>query len=146
QEHGWIVFVNPAGIRLLGAEREDEVLGRHLSEFVHPDFHDALRARPAASAGRAPAPAAHQVLLTRDRTPIEAEVWTVPFEVAGRRAVGLIARDVGRGRRVARALRRSEETLAAFLRNVPGAAFIKDAKGRYVLVNERLATTRGVPR
>ena len=41
---GRILYESPAGQRLLGWE-EDEVLGRDVLEFVHPDDHDAARLR-----------------------------------------------------------------------------------------------------
>ena len=36
-QHGKIVFVNPAGVRLFGARDESEIVGRGPLDFVHPD-------------------------------------------------------------------------------------------------------------
>jgi PAS domain S-box-containing protein len=38
-------FVNPAAARLVGAERAEELVGRAMLDFVHPDDHDLVRER-----------------------------------------------------------------------------------------------------
>jgi PAS domain S-box-containing protein len=140
---GRIVFMNAAGLRLLGADIPEQVLGRRVLDFVHPDFHEVVRAQIAVT-HPAPSPnPSHQVLWRIDGTVVDAETSTVAFALRGERAIGVVARDVTKRRRVESALRRSEERLAAFVRNVPGAAFIKDENGRYVLVNEHFERIRG---
>ena len=42
---GKIVYVNPAALELIGASSEDELLGRSVMEFVHPDYHKIVRER-----------------------------------------------------------------------------------------------------
>lgn len=37
-----IVFVNPAGVNLLGADSEEELIGRRFMDFVHPDVRDKI--------------------------------------------------------------------------------------------------------
>ena len=40
-----LVYVNPAGLRLLGAAELSEVVGRPFADIVHPDDADALHAQ-----------------------------------------------------------------------------------------------------
>jgi two-component system, NarL family, sensor histidine kinase UhpB len=40
-----IVFVNPAGLRLLGAATTDQILGKSPLDFIHPDYHALVRER-----------------------------------------------------------------------------------------------------
>jgi PAS domain S-box-containing protein len=42
---GRIVYINPAGARLWGADTPDEVLGRSPLEFVHPEYHERITER-----------------------------------------------------------------------------------------------------
>jgi len=40
-----IVFINKTGAAFLGAEHPDEIIGRSVTEFVHPNHRDAAGAR-----------------------------------------------------------------------------------------------------
>jgi PAS domain S-box-containing protein len=42
---GRIVYINPAGTKLWGADKADEVLGRSPLDFVHPDYHERVTGR-----------------------------------------------------------------------------------------------------
>jgi PAS domain S-box-containing protein len=51
--------------------------------------------------------------------------------------------DITERMRAEEALRQSEERFAAFMRNLPGAAFLKDVDGKYVYVNQWLEMVYG---
>jgi len=53
---GTIRYINPAGVALLGYARADEIVGRPILDFVHPDDREVVRARQqqVASTGHAP--------------------------------------------------------------------------------------------
>ncbi len=39
--HDWkTVYFNPAAVELFGAKKQDELLGKHIYELIHPDFHE----------------------------------------------------------------------------------------------------------
>jgi two-component system, NarL family, sensor histidine kinase UhpB len=40
-----IAFVNPAGLRLLGAATADQIIGKSPLHFIHPDYHALVRER-----------------------------------------------------------------------------------------------------
>jgi len=41
-EDGRLTYINPAGVHMLGARGEDEVLGHDLAEFIHADYADLI--------------------------------------------------------------------------------------------------------
>ena len=91
---GRYVFANPAGARLFGAARPDELLGRDVLELIEPAYRGLTAARVArAYGGEATAPAEMQ-FRRLDGSPIEAEVAGSRVEFAGRAAIQLVARDV----------------------------------------------------
>ena len=42
---GNILFVNPTLTKLLGYDSENDLLGKHVFRFIHPDFHDIAKKR-----------------------------------------------------------------------------------------------------
>ena len=102
---GRIVFVNGAGVRLLGAEAADDLLGLPILSFVHGDFHDAVRERIGKLLeAEAEAPFAEEKLVRLDGALLDAEVAAVAFSYQGRPAVQVVARDIS-------ARKRAEERL-----------------------------------
>ncbi|MBT1076695.1 PAS domain-containing sensor histidine kinase [Geobacter grbiciae] len=55
-----------------------------------------------------------------------------------------LRRELGERRRIEEALRRNKEQFTLFMENFPGFVFMKDARGRYVYVNEAWKTIAGV--
>jgi diguanylate cyclase (GGDEF)-like protein/PAS domain S-box-containing protein len=40
-----VVYINPAGVQLLKAKNQDDVLGKSILSFIHPEFHEHFRNR-----------------------------------------------------------------------------------------------------
>ena len=98
---GKIAFVNPAGARLLGARRE-EVIGRPMLDFVHPDYHEIVTERVRQLAATAVQPTIEERFVKLDGTPIDVEVATIDFTFQGRPAVQVVASDITERRRIER--------------------------------------------
>ncbi len=41
-QEGKISYINPAAVKLLGASQPDEIIGKNVLDFIHPDFHDSV--------------------------------------------------------------------------------------------------------
>jgi two-component system, cell cycle sensor histidine kinase and response regulator CckA len=109
EQDGRIVFINSAGANLLGAARVEELLGKPVSEFLHPDF------RKAASHGGAMEEAAGKDIppvekkyLRLDGNPVEMEVSAVPIQYHGKPALQVFARDITTRRRLEEHVRESQ--------------------------------------
>ncbi len=109
-EDGTLVFVNPAGARMLGYDDPAQVIGRDPLAFVHPDSEPSLRSRLAAVAetGRAEG-LAQERLLRHDGRVLDVEIAAVPFTLDGRPAVQIIARDVTARRELEQQLRHAQK-------------------------------------
>jgi PAS domain S-box-containing protein len=88
------VFVNGAGVRMLGATSPEEVLGRSVMEFVHPDGRSFLADRMQFAMAGYEAPLVEQRFVRLDGTPIDVEVAAMPFTYEDRRAVQVVVRDI----------------------------------------------------
>jgi PAS domain S-box-containing protein len=102
----FVRYVNPAMVALLRAEKPEDILGRPVLGFVHPDYVEAVKARirRAREEGRGSGKI-EEIWLRLDGTPVDVEVAAADLEYAGKPAVQVIARDLAE-RRQAEALRR----------------------------------------
>jgi diguanylate cyclase (GGDEF)-like protein/PAS domain S-box-containing protein len=89
------VFVNPAGARLLGASKPEELNGRSIFDFVHPDFKEVESNRLShLDQGESSLPWIEEKLVRLDGRDIDIEVSAVPFSFRGKQAVQVIFRDI----------------------------------------------------
>ncbi|HXV97534.1 MAG TPA: PAS domain S-box protein, partial [Anaerolineae bacterium] len=92
---GRFVYVNPAGLNLLGAENPEDLLGRPILDIVHPDYRDLVTTRV-----RQMQEAGEQVSLIEEKYVrldgqiIDVEVTATPITYAGKQAVQTVVRDV----------------------------------------------------
>ncbi len=102
---GKIVFTNPAGARLLGAESEEQIVGRSITQIVHPDrvpaAQDRIRRMLAGEQGLYPV---EDVYVRLDGTPVDVEVMAAPLLYKGKPAVQVIVTDITERKRAERAL------------------------------------------
>jgi diguanylate cyclase (GGDEF)-like protein/PAS domain S-box-containing protein len=92
---GRVVYVNPAGVEAIAARSADEVVGRLITDFVHPDHVAPMLARVAdlRREGESSSPA-EAVLLRLDGSEVNAEVVSVLTRWDGKPANLVIFRDV----------------------------------------------------
>lgn len=113
-QQGVLVYVNPAGARLVGAASPDELVGRSILEFVHPDYRSLVVQRMRqVQTGRELATPAHERFLRLDGTPIDVEVLAIPTTYEGVPASQVIVRDITEQRRAAERMARLQAVTAA---------------------------------
>jgi diguanylate cyclase (GGDEF)-like protein/PAS domain S-box-containing protein len=92
---GRVVYVNPAGVEGIAARSADEVVGRMITDFVHPDHVAPMLARTAALRRQGDSsPPAEAVLLRLDGSPVVAEVVSVLTSWDGKPAYQVIFREL----------------------------------------------------
>jgi PAS domain S-box-containing protein len=105
-----VTFVNPAGVRLLGAENESDILGRPAFDFVHPDDQPSVMARMTeVIRGERSSDFVPRRYLRADGKHIDMEVAATIYPDPDGPAIQLILRDVTERKRAEAALRESEE-------------------------------------
>jgi len=90
-----IAYVNAAAVDLLGGTSPADILGLHLTEFIHPDHLRQVRERAAImlETGRAVAPM-EQKYLRRDGSWVDVEARAAPFPFRGRPSIQAVARNI----------------------------------------------------
>ena len=94
QIDGRIVFINTVGAELLGAVCPEQVVGKPVMDFIHPDWRGlaAERVRQVTAEG-VEVPPSREKWMRLDGTTIDVEVVFTPLNYNGKRAVQFIARD-----------------------------------------------------
>ena len=128
---GKIVYLNPAGWRLMGAKSPVEVVGRPLLDFVHPHFRPVVSKRVTAMLGEGSMePLIEEKFVRLDGTVMDVEVAASPFFFEGGGAVQVIFRDITRRKHTEAKLLESESRLKAILSSLDDWVITLDARGR----------------
>jgi len=92
---GKIVFINVAGVKLLGAVNPEQLIGKSVLDFVHPDYKEIARERIRlmGEEGKNVSPV-EEKLIKLDGSVINAEVIAMPFTYQGKPGVQVIIRDI----------------------------------------------------
>ncbi|HWL42527.1 MAG TPA: PAS domain S-box protein [Ilumatobacter sp.] len=114
---GVTTFVNEAGLRLLRAERAEQVLGRPPAELFHPDFRHVVEAGMAVlEAGPISLPDGNGQLLTFDGEVVPVEIRALSYEVDGVLIAQAVCRDLTAAKAAEAALQASQARFDATAR------------------------------
>jgi PAS domain S-box-containing protein len=138
-----VVFVNPAAVRLMRAQGPEQLVGRHLSEIIHPDSLPSVKRRvqECYQNGVATAPMEH-VLVALDGSSVEMESASIPITWKGRPAVEAIVRDIRERKGVEARLREYEKVVES----VEEIIAVVDREYRYVLANRAFLNRHSLQR
>ena len=110
QQDGNYVYMNPAGVKLLGAKSAEELLGQPVLNFVHPEHREIVKVRMRQLLELSKqVPLIEEQMVRVDGKIVFCEVTAAPIMYRGRQAVQVVARDITKRKRAEEALRASEE-------------------------------------
>ncbi|WP_171684974.1 PAS domain-containing sensor histidine kinase [Paenibacillus planticolens] len=133
---GNIVFMNPAGARMLGANCPEALIGQPVMNFVHPDFVNISQVRMRQiTVDKQPTEPMDQKFLRIDRRIIDVEVREVPIVFLGEPAVQLLCRDITERKRAQCLLEEREQSYKSLVEHNPDAIFTLDIEGNVLTVN-----------
>jgi PAS domain S-box-containing protein len=130
QQQGKIAFINHAGVKLLGAKTADELIGRAVLEFVHPDFQERVRERMDKLLKQQDAPLVEEQFVRLDGTSIDVEAIASPVLYQGQPAAQVIVRDIRERKQKDQVLRDTLQQLNFHIENSPVALIEWDANFR----------------
>ncbi len=108
---GLIVFINPAGAKLLGAANPAELIGRKIMDFIHPDYREIAKRRIHEMKEGKEVSMIEERFLRFDGTAIDVEVAASPLIYQGKPAVQVVTRDITERKRAEREINQLNEDL-----------------------------------
>jgi len=144
QDWRWLE-VNPRLLELLGYD-EAELRAQAFHDLVHPAHRvDHLVLARRLSRGRLDTYALEQRLVRKDGTAVWVDLKAVRARMpaGGEDHIVIVVEEVGERREALEALRTAQQLQEALLCNIPEAAWLKTADGRYLAVNYAFARACG---
>ena len=123
---GRILFMNPAAVRLMGAAREEELVGRPMSDFIDPDAAG-LAGRRTQNVRGAVAPLIVERLVRLDGTVIDVELQSRSLIYGDAPATFSSIRDVTERKKVEDQLRASDQKFQQLADHLTDAFWIRSA-------------------
>jgi PAS domain S-box-containing protein len=111
-----MVFVNSAGVQILGADAPDQIIGRPIWDFVHPDNVEAVRKR-ILSVQLEPGVVdlVEEKLVRLDGQVVDVEMTAIPIIYQGGAARQVVLRDITENKRMEEALQHAREELESIV-------------------------------
>jgi len=104
-----VIFINDAGLKLFGAVKAEEILGKSRFDLFHPDCHDLIRERvQQLMEGKMTVPIVGEKIVTLDGRVVDVEVSKARFIDEEGPAIVAMIRDVSERNRLQEQLRRTE--------------------------------------
>jgi PAS domain S-box-containing protein len=92
---GRLVFVNPAGLKLIGATQPEQLLHRPALDLIHPKYREKVAARlTAVLAERRTVPLTEEQFVRLDGTTVAVEITAIPFVSDDQPAALVVVRDI----------------------------------------------------
>jgi PAS domain S-box-containing protein len=102
-----VIFINSAGVKLLGASSSEQIIGRSIRELVHTDsWREVQQSLHRIREEEKPSPFVERKLLHLNGKPVDVELAAAPLLFAGKPAAQVIAHDISERKRAEAEIRR----------------------------------------
>jgi PAS domain S-box-containing protein len=133
---GVVVYINPAGVRLLGAESEDQIEARPVLDFVPAETHPYVTQRTSELRTTGHLEVSEEQLIRLDGRRVDVEVNGSLISFQGRPAVQLVIRDISERKAAQMALAENQRLLQQLTDAISEVFFVQDGpSGRALFVS-----------
>lgn len=136
QNEGIVTFINLAGVRLLRASSPDQIIGKKVVDFIHPDYRDIVKERiHKLRDDKEIVPVIEEKYLRFDGTYVDVEVTATPFAYKGKTGAQVIVRDITERKKAENLLRESEEKYRSIFEESEDVIYISTPEGKFLDIN-----------
>ncbi|HZD61039.1 MAG TPA: PAS domain S-box protein [Anaerolineae bacterium] len=133
---GKLVYANPATVKMFGAANANQLIGKPVISFVHPNYRELVIERNKQMQQGKKVGIAEEKFIRVDGSPIDVEVAASPIIYMGKPAIQVVFRDITERQRIEEALRESENRYRTLFEDAPIALWEQDASGITAHINE----------
>lgn len=120
---GKFLYINTAGSQLLGASSQQEIIGRSLLDFIHPDYHQLVKRRiRIVATDERQVESTELKVLRLDGEIIDVEAVAISIAYQGKSAIQSVIRDITDRQRIQKELQLAKE--AAIAANLAKSQFL----------------------
>lgn len=139
-QNGKVIYANPASLKILNANSLEDIIGKSVLDFVHPDYKKiAIERIKQGAKDLKPLPPYEEKILTLDGKEIIAEVASIPFFLNGVLAYQLIINDITK-------IKKANEQILKLSKAVEFSStgvVITDRNGKIEYVNKKFEEMTG---
>jgi PAS domain S-box-containing protein len=133
---GKLIYVNNYALKMMAARNPEDLMGRPVIDFVHPDHKEAAIAQAKRVLAGEPAPVMEEKYVRVDGKIISVEVSSHPFAYEGEPAVQVIIKDITDRKEAEESIRKAETLFSQLFQNSPMAIVMLNDRGTVVKINK----------
>ncbi len=141
---GTFLYVNPSCVRYFGYESAAEIVGRKVTDFIHPDEKGLLDERHGPEAEDGPLPPHEYRIVRKDGSIVHAEIASMEIDYDGAPALLGIGRDVSE-RKLMQARLLQADRMVSIGTLAAGVAHEINNPLAYLMANLEIVATRRLP-
>jgi two-component system cell cycle sensor histidine kinase/response regulator CckA len=132
QEDGKVAYINPAGAKLFGAADPEQLIGKTVIDFVHPDYRKIARERSRRIVEGKVIPPIEEKFIRLDGTVLDIEIAAAPITYHGKTCLQVIFHDITEHKRADAKIHEQ----AALLDKAQDAILVQDLEGNITYWNK----------
>ncbi len=140
---GVLVYINEAGVQLIGANSAEDLIGKSIMEFVHQESSAGVLKRLQDLQKGVEAPAMEEKFVRTDGSMINVEVTAYPFVYRNSSAIQVVIRDLTEQKQAEESLRANEEKLRGIIDNTQNIYFSRTTDGALTYISAQVKNILG---